>query len=62
MTDDTVTVLGKKTKLITTTSRHYCISLLKESYQEEFEILAINLKEILDKDFPWLKYANFSFF
>ena len=51
MRDDTTTALGKKTKIVTTISGHYNISLSKGSYQEDFkQILAVNLKDISDKD------------
>lgn len=56
MRDDTVTAFGKKTKLVTTSSGHYCIPLSRRSTQEEVDqILAVNLVEIPDKEqYKWM--------
>ena len=56
MRDDTATAFGKKTKLVTTSSGHYCIPLSRRSSQEEIkQILAVNLEEIPDKEqYKWM--------
>ena len=54
MQDDTVTAFGNKEKLISTTSGHYCISLLgeaKDIFEKTIEeVLAIDLLNISEKE------------
>ena len=56
MRDDTVTAYGKKGKLVTTSSGHYCIPLSRKSSQDEIEqILAVNLEDIAEKErYKWM--------
>ena len=51
MRDDTVSVYGKKMKLVTTSVGHYCISLFKRRTQDELnQVLAVNLENITEKE------------
>ena len=54
MQDDTVTAFGKKERLVTTSSGHYCMPLLGEAEENAEkiieEILAVNLEELSEKE------------